>query len=301
MLFISTREVRATPGRAMLSTLYLTHYTMRKIVTCILLITLFTSCARYAYYQSPLHTNTHSYKTIPLKSENKPAATYASVAVTTGGTNEKLKDGYIGVLGSGYRAHNFGSFQAFYGISGSWGNYKVDSFFRHRDNPGGNRYVANTVNDSLINREAGRKSWGSVGGYAGINLVKSFQSGGEWRVLGAEMSWTHELGNYFDFRRKLPDTAANLIDRSRHFLTFAVSTEFIGKIDEVSLSYKIACGGSLRKMPGYDKQGKPTNYTSDFLCQTLTLTFNRTTIFGQWNIGTYAMGLHIGANMRISQ
>lgn len=275
---------------------------MRKIIPYPLLIILFTSCTRYAYYQSPLHTNTHPYKTIPLKSEHSPVATYANATLTTGGANDKYQDGYVGVLGSGYRAHNFGRFQAFYGISGSWGSYKVDSFGGQRDSLYRNRYIARTVNDSLINKGAGRKSWGSVGGFAGINFVIPFRRrGGEWRALGAEMSWTHELGNYYDFRKKLPDTAANLIDRSRNFLTLAFSTELVGRFKNGSLSYKLAGGGSFRKMPGYAHDGTPMDYTSGFMSQTLAVTVNRVTVFGEWKIGSYSIGMHLGANVRLSK
>ena len=289
----------ATPGRAALSKAHLTHYTMRKIIPFALLIILFTGCKEYAYYQSPLHTNTHPYKTIPLKSEERAVATYASGVLTAGGANDKYRDGYIGALGSGYRAHNFGRFQGFYGISGSWGSYKVDSIHNSRDSR--NRYVASTVNDSLINKAAGRKSWGSIGGFAGINFVIPFRKGGEWRMLGAEMSWTHELGSYYDFRRKLPDTAANLIDRSRNFLTLALSTELVGSLKNGSISYKLAGGGSFRKMPGYAHDGTPMDYTSGFMSQTLAVTVNRVTLFSEWKIGSYSMGIHLGANVRLSK
>src|SRR5688572_28921373 len=81
-------------------------------------------CKQYAYYQSPFHATTSTYKVMPVKGDST-AATFASGALFTGGVGDKLRDGYWGLNGNLYRSHSFGVWRGFYGLTGSAGRYRV--------------------------------------------------------------------------------------------------------------------------------------------------------------------------------
>ncbi|WP_315816080.1 hypothetical protein [Paraflavitalea speifideaquila] len=138
-------------------------------ITCFLVIVILSSCTRYAYFQHPMHTNTNAYKTIPTKGEHIASATFASGSITTGGANDDHRDGFTAFLGSVYRSHNLGHFQAWYGVSGALGRYKVTSVTNDRD-----QYRNDNMNDSLINARQGGKFFGSWGAMGGINVVIPF-------------------------------------------------------------------------------------------------------------------------------
>ncbi|MEJ0080084.1 MAG: hypothetical protein WDM78_03765 [Puia sp.] len=54
------------------------------------------------------------------------------------------------------------------------------------------------------------KFFGSYGVSGGINIVNA-SGKHEWRALGIEVTIQNEFGNYSDFRKSLPDSAANVI------------------------------------------------------------------------------------------
>jgi hypothetical protein len=273
---------------------------MRPLIALCFLIFLVSSCTRYAYYQNPMHTNTNGYKAVPLHSEGIKTATYAEGALTFGGANDHLSDGFSALLGGIHRSHNFGHFQAYYGLTGALGSYKVADV--HQTNSSGrNTYFNHSLNDSLINSMAGHKFFGSWGANGGINVVWPFDNGIEWRVLGAEVSWNNEFGNYQRFREKLPDTAANMIDHHRQFLTIGISTSIAFPTSHGSAGFKWAIAGSPRIVKGYDKEGVPADYSSSYFSQTFHITNQRITAYVQWNIGFKAMGMQLGSNVYLGR
>lgn len=271
---------------------------MRKIF-CWLLIPLFvSSCKEYAYFQSPMLTNTSGYKTIPLKSQQQPSATYASGAISYGDANDNGRDRVRCFNGAVHRSHNMGAFQAFYGVTGTLGEYTIRPVRLTEWNSFSNL----NLNDSLINAQQGGKFFGSYGLTGGVNLVLPLSHGGEWRVVGAEFSWNQEFGKYFDFRKQLPDTAANLIDKRRAFFTLGISTDILIPVARKgSFGLKIAQVYSLRNLKGYDDQKKPITHTPQYFSGTLHLTINRVTGFYQVNIGSYATGMQFGTAVRIGR
>lgn len=273
---------------------------MRKLYVFLLLVFL-SSCTRYAYYQSPMHTNASPYKTLPLHTDSSQSAIYASGVFSGGFANTRLRDNVTALLGSVYKVHHAGRFQFYYGVNGSWGSYRVDSITRYSDTMH-TFSISAAVNDSVVNSKTGRRTFGSIGASGGINYVLPFNDGGEWRVLGAEVSWNNECGNYLDFRKELPDKSVNLTDRNRQFMAFTISTEVLGPSNDKSImGYKIAYTGSLRRIPGYTRSGDPYLYRPGVLSQTVHLTVRRFTGFGTFNLGGHAVGIHLGANIRLGR
>jgi len=268
---------------------------MKPLFACCLVIFLLSSCTRYAYYQSPLQANTQGYKAIPLHQEGVASATYASGGFTAGGANELLSDGVWAFLGGLHRSHNFGHFQAYYGLTGSLGSYTVKEVTQSESNV----YFNRNLNDSLISQLAGHKFFGTWGANAGINLVLPFDNGGEWRAVGGEVSWNNEFGDYLRFRQKLPDTAANLIDRNRQYFTLSLTTDLILPIKDGSVGFKFSFSGSPRTFNGYNKNRIPTTYSPAYFSQTYHVTKNMVTGYLQLNTGTKAMNIQLGANVRL--
>lgn len=255
------------------------------------------SCASSAFYQSAVHNHTNSYKTIPHISDSISAAYYISGLLLDGGANYRFRDKYMGGIFSLYRAHNSGLFQAYYGITGGIGSYKVKGY--GIDTSATIYRVNNNLDKTLITERSGRKFWGSIGGTGGINLVKSLGDKIEWRIIGTEFSWQREFGKYLNFRKNLPDTAANIIVKDRHYASLAFNTDFIILFPDGSVGFKTGPVYTLNRITQYNLQRLPSNYKAGYFSTTLHLTINQFTGFLQWNIGNYNIGSQAGINFRL--
>ncbi|WEK33983.1 MAG: hypothetical protein P0Y53_15960 [Candidatus Pseudobacter hemicellulosilyticus] len=270
---------------------------MRTLLTTSLLLLLLGSCTQYAYYQSPLQANTNPYRTLPRISEDQPSAIYASGSYTIGSANDDARDQVKAFSGSVYRAHQFNWFQAYYGANGHLGYYKVgqitglDPYFHTNQN----------MNDSLINTMRGKKSFGSWGAIGGVNLVMPLSNRSEWRMIGTDLSWNKEFGHYLDFRNKLPDTAANYIERNDQFFTISLYTDLVLAAKKGTFGMKWAMVYHPRSLDGFDTKRKPMTLHPNYFAFTLHYTNNRITGFWQANISPYANSVQLGANIRLSK
>lgn len=273
---------------------------MHKSIVPLLTITgiLFTGCTQYAYYQSPLLTHTNGYKAMPMQDDKKEPALYGGLSIASGGANENWHDELIVFSGEVHQAHNFGIFQAFYGICGTMGQYTVNTYTPQNNTV--SPYYNKNLNDSLINALSGKKDFGAWGFSGGIAIVKSFPKGGEWRIIGLEYNWQQEWGDYLSFRKKLPVTAANLIDYSNRFSTISITSDIIGKLkNNISIGYKVAMGITPRLFTYYNETGEASHVLPANLSQTLHLTNKRVTGYLQGNIGYRAASFHLGVNYRL--
>lgn len=268
----------------------LTH--MKKY-TCLcrlfLFMILLSSCTQYAYYQSPFQANTASYKAMPLYSDSIRSAVYASGAFITGGANSRYRDGLNAGVLNVYRSHTSQYLQAFYGFTGIAGNYHVEP------------YTGNVHNRNLdtadINRGAGGYFWGGWGISGGISAKVPFNKH-EWR-LGSELSWQRESGKLLDLRKQLPDSAANLIERRKNYMTLSFGSDWVFHIYDGAIGYKIAYVMALSRLRGFDSEKNPFFRVPGYLSQTFHVTIRRITGYTQFNFGTYAMNFQFGLNYRL--
>ena len=257
---------------------------------------LLTGCYRYGLYQHPMLINSSPYQAIPLKKDSSKSALYASGSIMGGYANHLSKDGMGALQASIHQGTNFGSFQAHYGLNGSFGFYRASDYGEL-----GNYYYNSNLNNYLIDSLNGTKSFGSIGVSAGINTVIPFDDGGEWRIVGLEFSHQYELGNsYYGFRRKLSIQDVNLVEHSRHYSTLGLSSELILKFNESeNLGYKILMGASLQHPRFYE------SYTSDFkpfrtfLQQYLFYKHQRTHFYLQAAVGYYSFSGMLGFNYQL--
>jgi hypothetical protein len=265
------------------------------LLLCLLVFLIFlTSCrVNYGYFQSPFQTNTSSYKTIPLHSDSARSAIYASGVFTIGSANDRWRDGMGGFLGSVYRSHTSRYVQGYYGLTGMIGGYHIKSY-GIPDPLAGITYDQNkNLDESLIDSMAGSKIWGGMGITGGIDFSLPYNRN-EWRILVLEGSWQQEFGRYLDFRKNIPDTAANLIDHRKHYFTISVGTEVVVHTRKGQVGYKMAVISSTRNLYGFNKDRLPFTRTPGYWSQTFHLSVNKVTGFTQLNFGTYAMSWQLG-------
>lgn len=263
------------------------------------LLTLLASCSQKAIYQSPVHLKTSTYKPIPLKSEGIPSATYAGISLAAGGSNHQYHDDIYNITGTFHRSHNFGSFQATYGANVLLGSYHVNAY-QPLDSP--TRFNSQAFDRLAINERSGGKFFGAWGVNGSINVVAPIGMG-EWRIFGAEASWTNEFGDYLRFRQKLPHGTATYVDRQQNFFTYGIFTDMIFELNSTqSLGFKLALLGSPEKIENDRSVSSDavTYYQPAYFSQTVHLTLDRVSLYAQWNIGSYAMNFQTGLSLRLS-
>lgn len=259
-----------------------------KTYTLLAVLCLFlTGCASESYFQSPMHSNTAPYKTIPLHSDSVRAATYISGTFFQGNTNHRLRDTYFGGNASVYRSHNFGSFQGHYGLNAAIGQYRVN----YTQNLEGNYQTSPYF-------KQGNHFFGAVGGSGGINVVTPFRKG-EWRALGGELSYQQEFGDYYKFRNKLPDTVIRYLDKRNHLFTWGLSTEILGDVGKNwILGYKAAYIMNINHI--HSKASGHTLHPAYF-SQNIQVTHQNTTGYVQLNAGTRVLSFHMGVSCRLAR
>ncbi|MFT3827748.1 MAG: hypothetical protein QM731_27770 [Chitinophagaceae bacterium] len=245
-----------------------------------------------------MSANVNGYRSIPMKSEEKKSAIYASGAFTTGGANEDLRDGFSAGLVTVHQSHNFGPFQGYYGVMGMLGRYKVDDYGTQSSTE---RYRNSNLDVPLINSMAGRKTFGSWGAVGGLNAVVPFGRKHEWRILGAEFSWNREFGDYLDFRTKLPDSAANIIDRNRDHMSIAITSDLVFHLRNGSVGYKASVALGTRRLTEYDKDRARSRYQPGCVSNTFHITIQKFTGFWQFNVGDHSLGMQLGLNYRLGR
>jgi hypothetical protein len=264
-----------------------------RITLCLLLaIPLLTSCYRQAYFLSPFNANTNFYHAMPARSDSVKAASYVSGAISAGGANQLFSDEVFSFHGNFHRSHTFSKVQAWYGANLSVGSYHVSD----------NSFYINFPNTPSAIYQPGTKFFGGMGVSGGFNLVTAMGSRHEWRIIGLETTVQNEYGKYLDFRKKLPDSAANAISRNRVYATVGLTTEFLFKLrNGNSLGYKLAIGSSLQKTRrfyvDYDYQSR--SLTPVYVSNTLQITRKLITGFGQINFGDYAANFQMGVCYRL--
>ncbi len=268
---------------------------MPRSTTLFFIFILVSSCTRHAYYQSPFATNNHPYRTLPLQRDSVKSAMYASGALAAGGANEHLRDEVYMVNLSAYRAHNLRNFKAYYGITGSAGSYEVKNY---RDTTG--RY--SFFNPSYINQNSGEKFTAGAGGIGGANFVLPFKKGGELR-LGIETSVQREFGEFLEFRQKMPDSSANVINRYQTDGTLCFSFDLIGRSQKngSSFGWKLARVITLNKQLYILSTFDERFFRSNSLSNTFHYTDQQITGFIQINFGSYAANFQTGIIFRLGK
>jgi hypothetical protein len=261
------------------------------ITTC-----LFSSCIRRAYYFSPLQGNTSGYHAMPVRSDSIKSTVYADGSFTIGGLNDQWRDQVYSFQADIHRAHVLDNIRIYYGATAALGSYNVKPYGYFNNS----QYIPDS---SLINIHSGHKTFGAYGFNAGISFTAPMGRRGEWRYFGVEGSLFNELGDYYTFRKNLPDSAADVIDKKKYFGSLGFNTELVFKgRSSRKFGIKIATGSYLRRLYyNGNYSGNQHLQYSDLLyfSNTYHFTSNKVTTYFQFNIATQAGHFRVGMNYRL--
>jgi hypothetical protein len=252
------------------------------------------------YYLSPSNANSNPYHTIPFKKDSVKKASYISALFHAGTANDDGDYEYAFRINF-HRSHNFGDFQAYYGLNGTIGRYSIAEFKNYNYQYQGGFFPAYQVSDSgyLITQKD--LFFGSIGFNGGINLVLPFRKG-EWRLLGLETSIQKEFGDYLNFRKNLPDTAATVIFRNSTTASIGIYTDIIGRTRRgTEFGYKMALGMVLNSAHDYSRYNRADIFPVGYWSNTFHLTKGRITGFIQFNFGTFATNFQTGVNYGLAK
>jgi hypothetical protein len=253
----------------------------------------FTACTQRTYFFSPLQANTSSYQAMPVGSDSLKSAVYADGSLSVGGLNQNWRDGVYSFRGGIHRSHAIENVRLYYGASLVLGDYDVKPF----------NYVTSGSNNGNTDLTIGNKTFGAYGFNGGFSFTTALGRKGEWRFIGVEGSFFREFGEYYNFRKLLPDSAANIIERNQQTGSLGINTELVFKgRSNNKFGIKIAGGSYLHQVRSHFYN---TNYTPGqtydlvYFSNTYHFTVNKVTGFFQLNFGTKAGNFQAGINYRL--
>jgi hypothetical protein len=118
-------------------------------------------------------------------------------------------------------------------------------------------------------------------------------------VIGTELSWRNEFGNYHTFRNDLPDTAVNMNSKHRNYLTIGLHTDIDLKTRDGSIGMKLGAVFSTRDEVVTHSHGNTSPINPGYFSMTWHYTYGRTTSYWQTNIGTWSFVSSVGLNYRL--
>lgn len=264
------------------------------LIACLFIAVTLSSCLHKAYYQHPVQANIPTYHVVPVASDSLASATFISGAFSLGGMNENLRDNVFSLQAGLHRSHVINKIRLYYGASAAVGSYTIKHYDYYSYSP----YYADT---SYINKNAGTKFWGAYGAYAGISASARMGRRGEWRYLGLEGNLYNEFGNYYNFRKNMPDSAATTIDRKQYIGSLGISTELIFKGRSGNkFGMKFAFGSYLRNLRYYSLHNSYSTHDHLlYFSNTYNFTVQKTTTYIQLNVATHAANVQFGVNYRL--
>jgi hypothetical protein len=250
-----------------------------------------------------MNSQSAPYHTIPFKADSLKSAFYGSLIYTAGTANDKGRDWINAGQASIYRSHNLGNFQAFYGANITLGAYHQTEFYNANYTPGSAGLIGGGDQpiDTFYQIPAHKYSFGSYGISGGINGVKS-SGNTEWRYLGFETTLQNEFGDYYSFRKNLPDSAANIIFKNHLTGTIGIYTDALWRSRHMTqFGFKFALNMLLNSTSNYTRLNTYVIFPVTFFSTTFHITANQFTGFMQGNFGTKAASFQIGTSYRFGK
>jgi hypothetical protein len=229
-----------------------------------------------------------------VASDSIKSATYVNGTLSIGGANNAWRDAVFTFQAGLHRAHVVNNFRLNYGASMALGSYNInsDSYYNYYYSPNG-----------MPAYKTGATFFGAYGLYGGVSAATRMGRRGEWRYIGVEGSLFNEFGNYYNFRKNLPDSQATEIDRKKYLGSVGINTEVIFKgRSKVKFGIKMALGSYLRRLNYYDLYQGDHYHTHDdliYFSNTYHFTFKKNTTYFQFNLATHAAHFQVGYNFRL--
>ena len=185
----------------------------------------------------------------------------------------------------------------------SLGNYYLTDFYNSHyiTRPSGFLGGEEEPIDTFYHIPGNKYFFGTYGLSGGFNGVLT-KGRGEWRYLGVEGTIQKEFGNYYTFRRTLPDSAANIIFKNNLTGTIGIYTDALWSYRNGSqFGLKFAIYELLNSEKDYTIRNAESIFPINFFSITFHGTVKRFTGFMQGNFGTKAASFQIGTSYRLSR
>jgi hypothetical protein len=194
-----------------------------------------SSCARRVYFPA-IYQNDIQYMVKPHSTDSVKTGIYAAGTYLL---QETLSSG--GSINSGllniYRSHTVPNFNFSYGILGFFGSYAKDS------------------SDTHIT--AGSKSFTGFGVNGSVSYYKNFGEV-DWRIIGTDLVYTHESGNYLNFRRAIAHDPDVISATQAGLFTYGIFSELAIKPNQnLNVGVKLffsKTAGKITRTDLYDNQ-----------------------------------------------
>ncbi|WCT12395.1 hypothetical protein [Mucilaginibacter jinjuensis] len=190
------------------------------------LLLIFSSCTKH-YYPSAMFQNDVQYMSKPYSGDSVRHGTYVSGALLLTGNSGNIDDGASAGLLNIYQSYTLKNpnLNISYGVLGFAGNYRAGT-----DN----------TNISIDKNFYGLGVNFSMSPYINRGNV-------DWRIIGLDLTYTKEFGDYAAFRQRMLNTDKLTYYRKTDLFTYGLFTEAMVKVSPaVSLAFKIG----LNNTPG---------------------------------------------------
>ena len=189
-----------------------------------LLLGLLSSCSDHVYGPA-LHHSDISYMPKPMSMDSAKSATYISGALVrdfANNLNDQLTSGQLNVI----HANTFQNFNLAYGAFTSLGGYK--------------NYDLQTTNANYFNS----KFFGAVGGRLSGNFFFNSDSRTDFRIIGFEAVYSHEFGDYAQFRKAITGQPDFYTDTRTELFTGGLTSEIVfhGRRPNTQMGFRVFVG-----------------------------------------------------------
>lgn len=233
---------------------------------------------------SPLHAAQSVYHVQPTQGDSNRSATYIGLAGSFNAIGEAVDDNAQLGQFKLHHAGKLGRFQYFGGVQLNAGAYNLSS-----------NYI-----DSLIRGSRSRFVWSAaVSGGMGYTIPVTPRF--DWRIIGIEGNVGVEGGRYKDFRKSVPDSTYQYVDRSSVPRMFFATTEmvFTRRRTGTKIGYQFAIGSNFRTLPSEYDDYYYYDYTPLIIRNTLQITKDPISFHFQINAARYLLGLGTGITYRL--
>lgn len=270
---------------------------INSLLVIVIVFVLSAGCVTNSYFLSPSNAASTPYHEVPVQSDSLRHAEYLGLLFTYGNENSQWRDNLIAGQIRFHRTNQFGIFQGYYGANLTLGDYHVAGYHL-------SPYVNQRFDSIYYTAKSSNQFFGDYGLNGGINIVSSFPGGGEWRIIGTEFSLWREFGNYYIYRKNLPDTAANVIFQNNLTGTLGLYTDFVAKSRQgVRIGYKLGWGVLLNPESDYSKAYySGTINPIIYITNTVHVSTEKYSGFLQLNISSFhAINLQLGTAFHLDK
>jgi len=212
------------------------------LILCSFILLALSACDNHLYTPALYHQDI-AYQPKPASFDTAKHANYFS-----GGLNYYVDQTWTDLLVSGQfnysRGYVYNNFNLAYGIFGVAGDFE-------KGNTG-------TAPDSFTD-----KFFGAVGARASANLFTSYERM-DFRYLGVEMAYSHEFGDYANFRHYISTQPGYQADTRTDLVTIGLTTEIIFH-NQRNVNIEHGIRGFLGGTFGPNPVGNNTDYVSSDL------------------------------------